>query len=154
MQASLESCCCHSLQEWHSSANNLGSVPLKPIFGFYNKCVLFYDTNTCDLLQQHTKMKPGLPHFYDCQGTSQGVNSMICLWMCVWWLWGLWSVCYVLNVERSLNVWGDVSQNLWSYSCLWGYVSGWGSTCLQPRVLHVRCLTWFRGHPWPCPSNV
>lgn len=38
---------------------------------------------------------------------------------------GLWSVCGCVNhVERSLNVWGDVSQNLWSYSCLWGYVSG------------------------------
>ena len=60
----------------------------------------------------------------DCQGTSQGVNSMICLWMCVW-VGGLWSVCGCMNhVERSLNVWGGVSQNLWSYSCLWGYVSG------------------------------
>ena len=38
---------------------------------------------------------------------------------------GLWSVCGCMNhVERSLNVWEGVSQNLWSYSCLWGYVSG------------------------------
>ena len=37
---------------------------------------------------------------------------------------GLWSVCGCMNhVERFLNVWGCVSQNLWSCSCLWGYVS-------------------------------
>lgn len=60
---------------------------------------------------------------------------------------GLWSVCGCMNHnERSLNVWGCMSQNLWSCSCLWGYVSecevSTHSLCVRVLGCEVSELIW------------
>ena len=134
------------LQEWHSSANNLGLALWNPFLAsIINVCCFMTiilwlviaaigNENNVSGYAVSIWLSGHIP---GCELHDLFVN--VCLMV-----GGLWSVGRCMNhVERSLNVWGGVSQNLWSYSCLWRYVSGCevSTHFFWYMSLYVRCLT-------------